>query len=256
MFRVRCIAVPCLLEEVIHGTAVGSDESLKAPGVAKRVAEQHRARAGGHPVHRVVSAHQRCGVPFGDSSAKGRQVGIFKIVRRRVHVEPVPLRLRPAVDGEVLGSCNRLQIHRIRALQTLDEGDPESAGEERVFAIRLLPAAPAWIAKDVDVRGPDRQPEVPGMHILADSLVVLGTRLGRDHGRDLPHQSPVPCGGHPDRLGKHGRISGARNSVQPLTPPIVLRHAKPGDRRRRIHHLRNLLFQRHARDKVRGARIE
>src|SRR5439155_9191081 len=56
--------------------------------------------------------------------------------------------------------------------------------------------------------------------------------------------------------GKPGREPRARDTVEPLVPPVVLGDAQPIDRRRSVHHLGDFLLERHARDQVRGAALE
>ena len=56
-----------------------------------------------------------------------------------------------------------------------------------------------------------------------------------------------------DGLREHGGLSGARDSVQRLIPPVVGGNSKPGDLGRGILHLQDLFFESHAGDQVRGA---
>ena len=64
------------------------------------------------------------------------------------------------------------------------------------------------------------------------------------------HQAGIPGGRHADGLREHRGITGARHAVQRLAPPVVGRNAEPGDGRRGVLHLPDLLFQRHARDQI------
>ncbi len=56
-----------------------------------------------------------------------------------------------AVDSVVLGRGNGTEVVRIVALDTLYECGAEASGEKGIFAVSLLAASPAGIAKDVDV---------------------------------------------------------------------------------------------------------
>src|SRR6185437_8836296 len=113
-------------------------------------------------------------------------------------------------------------------------------------AIGLLPATPARVAENVDVRGPDRETLVPvraavGMY----GGGILRAKLGTDDACSLVHERCVPRRRHADCLREHSRDSGAGDSVQALVPPVVLGHTQTRDRGRGIAELARLLLQSH-----------
>jgi hypothetical protein len=163
--------------------------------------------------------------------------------------------LGSAVHGEVLGRRHHFQIARVVALQPFYEGDAHLRCKVRVLAVGLLSAAPARIAKDVDVRRPERQSLVATMLPVPERLVMLRARLVTDDGADLVHQRHVEGCGHPDRLRKDRRGARSGDAVQALVPPVVFGYTEPWDRRRAVHQLRDLLVERHARHEVGGTRI-
>src|SRR5882762_1128910 len=110
------------------------------------------------------------------------------------------------------------KVARIITLQTFDESDSQSRSEIRVFTVRLLSAAPARVAKDVDIRTPISQTLVAGVLVMAQELVMFGAGLGRNYVGNLMHEIGVPGGGEPNRLRKNSRIAGARDAVQALVP--------------------------------------
>ena len=59
------------------------------------------------------------------------------------------------MNGEVLASGDGAEVVEVISLDSGDEGHAEPGGEERVLAVGLLAAAPAGIAEDVDVGGPE-----------------------------------------------------------------------------------------------------
>src|ERR1039458_9972758 len=124
----------------------------------------------------------------------------------------MPLRLRAAVHGEVLRRGNHPEVVGIVSLQTLHEGDAQTAGEERVLSVSLLPASPARIAKDVDVRRPDGQSVVDRVNIVANGLVVLGAGLDGDRRGLASHQSGVPRRRHSYRLWKQSGVSDRKST--------------------------------------------
>ena len=78
----------------------------------------------------------------------------------------------------------------------------EGGGEEGVFAVGLLAAAPAGVSEDVDVGGPDGEAEVDAVDVVSDGLVVLGAGFGGDDGADLFHQGGVHAAAMPMAWGK------------------------------------------------------
>ena len=126
-------------------------------------------------------------------------------------------------------------------------------GEEWVLAVGLLPAAPAGIAKDVDVGRPDVEAVVDAVVVLAESLGVLGAGLGGDLRCGFMQQRGVPCGSQTDSLREYGGVSGAGDAVQAFVPPVVLGDVEPRDRDRVILHLRDFFFERHLADEFRSA---
>ena len=121
-------------------------------------------------------------------------------MRRRIHIEAVALALRTGVHGEVLWGRNHAVVIRIVALHAFDKVHAYLRCKERIFAVGLLPASPARIAKDVDVWRPEGQAVVDGVIVVAQGFVVFGSRLGGDHGRKIFDQRSVPGSGHADGL--------------------------------------------------------
>lgn len=115
-----------------------------------------------------------------------------------------------------------------------------------VLSRRLLAAAPPWVAEDVDVGRPEREPGLAG--------VVHGARLHRDGPRRRAPQRAVERGGGEDDLGEDGRgADGARGEVDPgpvvadavegLRPPLEGRDAEAGGARGGVGELRYLLVE-------------
>ncbi len=172
-------------EEVVDGPAVGRHKAPELPVVAQDVDQQQLAAARGRAVQAVVGAHDGVGLRIDDGRAELRQVGVPQVVRRGLHVELVAARLGAGVHGEVLRRGDHLVELRVGALQAADEVHAQRRGQVRVFAVGLLPAPPARIAKDVDVWRPEGQAKVDLVDVMAQSLVVLGASLGRDDIADL-----------------------------------------------------------------------
>src|ERR1700682_5537095 len=123
------------------------------------------------------------------------------------------LGLGPGVDGVVFWGRYDFQILGIVALQSLDEFDSESAREVRIFAVGVLAAATARVAKDVDVWRPEGKTIKPAPVPVPLSLVILGACFFRDDSRDAADQLRVESSAETDRLREYCRRA-ERDAVQ------------------------------------------
>ena len=133
------------------GECIAHHQALETPGGSERPLQQLAAGAARYAVDGVVRRHDR-GDPRLDAGLERRQVGLLQVLRRDRHVEAVPERLGPAMDGEVLGAGGDARGCGIGPLQRADGGLRHGAGQKRILAKGLVPAAPARVAEDVDVR--------------------------------------------------------------------------------------------------------
>ena len=226
------------------------------PVAAEDVAEEHFAGAGGDVVDRVVGAHDGVGVALGDGGAEGGQVGVPEIVRSGIDVGLVARGLGSAVDGVVLGRGDGAEVVRIVALDAFDEGGAEAGGEEGIFAVGFLAAAPARIAKDVDVGRPDGEAVVAVVIAVGDGVVVLRARFSGDDFADGVDERRVPGGGVADGLREHGGEAGARDAVEAFVPPVVGGDVEARDGRGAIDELGDFLFEGEAADEVVDALVD
>src|ERR1039458_5303017 len=177
---------------------------------------------------------------------KGGQVGFFKVARGGVNVEAVTHGFRAAVHGKVFAGGHCAEMIKIAALNTGDKGYAELAGKEGIFAVGLLAAAPARIAKDVDVGRPEGESVEDAVIALALSFVVLASGLGGDdvsHGVD---DRWVPGGGHADGLRKDRGVAGAGNAVEGFVPGLIVGNAKTWDGGGPVFKLVGFFFEGHA----------
>src|SRR5580765_2414152 len=158
--------------------------------------------------------------------------------------------LRTTMHSEVFRRGDDTRMQGIGPLQTVDEVQAKLTGEERIFAVSLLAAAPPRVAEDIDVRRPNCESEINTVDVVPDGFVVLRARFGGD---DLTHglqQRGIPRCRHADGLREERGVTGARYAVQAFVPVVVSRHVESGNGRCSIDALRPLLFERHARDEV------
>ena len=148
-------AVVMAAKDVADRIAVRDHITLELPGTTKRVLQEKLAGAGWLTVDPVICAHDGARVALHHSGAKSRQVGVFLVVFADVHVGKVACGLRPAVYGIVFRCGDDAIVVRIIALHAGYESDGHARAQEGIFAISLLAAAPARVAKDVDVRSPE-----------------------------------------------------------------------------------------------------
>ena len=156
----------------------------------------------------------------------------------------------------MFGGGHGLQILRVVALQALDELDGHAAGQVGIFAVGLHAAAPARIAEQVDVGGPEGESLVDVALAAADELVILGARLVGDGGGHAEDQVGVPGGGQADGFREYRGAAGAGDAVQALVPPVVGGDAEAVDGRGIVHELRDLFLERHAGDQVGGTAVD
>ena len=153
--------------------------------------------------------------------------------------------LRSGVHSKVLWRCNGLVIVCVIALKPFHECDTEPGSQERILPIRFLSTPPARITENVNVRGPDIEPVIDAVIIVAQGLTVFGPSFRADCVRYLMDQGHIPRRGEANCLRKHRRITRTSDPMQPLTPPVVGRYVQTGNRACIILHLRDLLFQSH-----------
>src|SRR5438067_968438 len=96
-----------------------------------------------------------------------------------------------------------------------------SATASTLLRVSLWPAVPARIAENIDVRRPEVQAEIAAPIPSALRLIVFGAAFSRDDRPFGLDQCSVPGRRHTDRLGKDGRLAGARDAVQRFVPVSV-----------------------------------
>ena len=244
--HVGCVVVAGV--DVGDGGAVADDVAGEGPGEAQVVVQEHGVGAGGRAVDGVVGAHHGLRVSFGDGGAEGGEVGVFEVVRGDVDVGLMARGFRAGVHGEVLRRGDDAEVVGVCALHAGDEGDGHATGEEGVFAVGLLAAAPAWVAKDVDVGRPEGEAEELLVLIVADGFVVFGAGFGGDDLGFAVNEGRVPGGGHADDLREVGGGAGDCDAVIAFVPPEVCRDAEPRDGGCVIAHLLDFFFERHLGD--------
>ena len=161
-----------------------------------------------------------------------------------IHIGKVARRLRPAVYGIVLWCRNGQVILWIVSLQSGHVGNAHAAREEGVFAVCLLTAAPARIAKDVQIRGPEVQASHDARVSLAHILHVLDASLNANLGRHGVNSRCIEGGSQADRLGILGYAL-VDDSMESLAPPLVCGNIETRHRGRIVLHLRSLLGESH-----------
>ena len=169
-----------------------------------------------------------------------------------VDIREVACGLWSAVYGKVFGRGNCEVVLRVIALQARDIRHAHAPGQERIFPVGLLPAAPSRIAKDVQVGRPEIKASHDACVTLAQVLHVLDATLHpdlRSHG--------VDAGGIKGRGQAHWlrilRHTFVNHAVQGLAPPLVGGDTEPWHRGRIVLHFGGLFRQRHAMHQVGGA---
>src|SRR3954452_16517714 len=150
-------------------------------------------------------------------------------------------RLRAAMHGKMLGRRDRPIIASIVALQPADKGDCHAAAEEWIFAVCLLAAPPARIAKNIHVGRPEVETVKNREGSLAYGLNVNDSRFHADGGGHLVNSGCIEGRGESDRFRK---LCLAVNcyAMQGLTPPVISWDIQARDSALLVHQLGGLLL--------------
>ena len=170
-----------------------------------------------------------------------------------MHIRLVPGGLRAGMHGEMLGAGSGLEIFAL-ALQALYKGYAQPPREIRVLAIGLLAAAPARVAKNVDIGRPERQPLIDVAVAKVRLRIELGARFRGDGFRHLAVEILIKNRGQANGLREHRGRARAGHAVQRLVPPVIGRHAQPLNGGRVVFQLRELFLQSHLIHKRLGQR--
>src|SRR5664279_5649624 len=207
--------------DVRNSIAVRDYVALKAPLATNCVLEQKRICTPGLAFYGVIYAHHRAGFAFRDRGAERGQVRVFHVVFGYVDVEEVSHRFGSAMHRIVLGCSDDAVVYRVVSLHAGYKRHAHAAGEEWVFAVCLLAAAPAGIAKDVDIRRPKRQSLEDVGASLANRFVMLGAAFGTDDHGDLMQKRRVPGNAHGYCLRKHCSYAAICHAVECFAPPVI-----------------------------------
>ena len=238
--------------EIGHRPAVGRHITVETPLAAQNVDKQGVVAATGLPVEAVVGTHHAMHLGLGHQFAESGQISVPKVVGRRPGIKFMTFGLRPAVHGKMLGTGHGLEIMRVVALQSADNGRPHLSRQIGVLAIGFLPPAPSRVAEDVDIGRPVSQPVILRNALaVAESFVEKRTPLGSGNVAHALQRLRIESGSHADGLGKHRHLFlRTGHSVQRLVPPVVGRNAQPGHGDGGMLHHAHLFRKREPRNEV------
>ena len=139
-----------VLMKIADRPAVRNKMAFKSP-FTPQLSHQIVAGTAGFTVGAVIGSHYRFNIRILNQGTKSGKISLFQILRGSDCVEAVAKSFRPAVHGEMLGTCGGFQRFSV-ALQAVYECLAEAGGEIRVLAVCFMAASPARITEDVDVR--------------------------------------------------------------------------------------------------------
>ncbi len=189
------------------GCRVGDHEAAESPLPPQHVGQEVPVLRGRRAVNGVVGGHDRARAAPAGGRLERREEALDERALADVDGIAVPPAVADVRD-EVLWRRDDA-----RALERLDEGDSHDGREVRVFAVRLLDASPADVARDVD----DRREHLP------DAARAGFSGGGGGHTR---HERGVPRCRQADRL-RERRGAGLGEAVQRLLEGDD-RNAEPG----------------------------
>src|ERR1039458_340074 len=85
------------------------------------------------------------------------------------------------MNGVMFRRRNCFQIARIISLHSGDEGHADLRGEEWIFAISFLAAAPTWIAENINVWRPESESVIARSIIVRQRVIIFGACLGGNY---------------------------------------------------------------------------
>ena len=184
-----------MLVEEADADVVGHDQPVEAPLVAEHLGEEVARGVAGLVVDVVVGRHDGPGVRLLHRHLEREQEDVVQLAPAQVHRPVVARPLAPGVARVVL---ERREEVPLLSLQAADEAGAQDAHQVGVLAERLLGAAPAHVARDVEDR---RQALVAahaaglapdGLRRALDEVRVPGRAVGegrREHRRAAGHQA-------------------------------------------------------------------
>ena len=229
-----------------NSSTVRKNNTVKSPLIAQNLHQQAVATATRITLKAVVGTHHLLHFSFFHQSFERRKISFIQITGLdifRIKLMAVPF--RTGVYGKVLGTSMQLVIFSIvRALQTLYNHHPHTAGQIRVFPISLYTPSPARVAVDVHRRRPHCQSLIAFMAFLGCIVGILGTGLIRNSSKYLVYSLRRERCRHTNRLGKHCGQPGTRHSMQRFIPPVIGLDAQTFHWFGAVHHQGHLLFER------------
>ncbi len=244
--------------EIGYRAAVGHHQILESPLVPQNSLEKPGVPAAGFVVQPLVRAHDLAHARLLNERLERRQVGFAQVPRIDVvHVQGVAAPFGARVHGVVLGAGQEFSVFGVgRPLQAANHGHPHPGHQVRILAVGFLSPAPARVAEDVDIGGPDGQPEKAAvLPAAAPVLVVFGADLVRSGAEHPEDHRVVERRGHRDGLGEHRDAVIVGQAVQGLAPPVELSDPEPRNSLRLVAHQQGLLLQGQAGDQVLGPRL-
>ena len=224
------VLVTALDVEVGDSPAVGDYHSPVTPFSAEHGVDQIVASAAGLALEGVVCGHHLLHVRLGHKVLECREIGLIEIPAGGARVEAVPVRFGPGVHGIMLRAGEELANRAVvRALQAAHNSHSHLSHQIGILPVGLHPAAPAGIAEDIDVRGPEGEVLIALVAALGICDAVLHAGLVAYRREHVVHQRIVEGRGHCYGHGEGGGGAVAPYSVQGLVPPVILLDAEARD---------------------------
>ena len=181
-----------VVRQLADREVVGDDAAVEPPLLAEERCQELVVRGARDAVDLVVRVHHGANARVADDRLERMQVDVVQLPRRDLRRSPVPSALRSAVADEVLGRGDHAG-GGVRSLETAHERDAHARDEIRVLAERLLEAAPARVAADVE-HGPEALVRARRPHLRPYRV------------RELLDQRRLPRAREPDRLREDRRV--------------------------------------------------
>jgi len=172
--------------ELVHREIIRDDQALESERLAQHAGQQRPMRPAWNAIQLVIAVHDRGQPGDLDRHLERKDVDLAQLARGDVRGRPVHAAFAHAIADEVF-TGRQYAFRPALALQAAHVGCAHLCDQVRVFAERLLNAAPARVTRDIEHR---RQRVMP----------TDRPHLGANHPGHLLDERGVPGARHADRL--------------------------------------------------------
>ena len=242
------------LIEIAYCATVAHHKIFEAPLIAQYGLQQALATTARVVVKTLIGTHHLAHLRILNKSLESRHICLPHIAWRHISkVCRVACIFWSAVYGIVFCTSPQLTIFCcLRTLQALYNLHTHDAGQVWVLTIGLLSPAPTRVAKNINIRSPDRKAvELLVLTLLViHAVVILCAEFCTRNIEALIKQIRIERCRHCHRFWEHCHITHVGCAMQSLAPPEEFLYSQARDSRTLVEHQFCLLFKSKLRTEV------